>query len=92
MGVPLKYLDKMFSVSKDSVYWISHDEISADFSGFIPELRDWVDARCDNRSQAERTVWDKPYNERTPAERAIIGKILEKAENELHAKINCKEL
>jgi hypothetical protein len=78
MGVPLKYLDEMFSVSKDSVYWISRDEIRADFSGFIPELRDWVDARCDNRSQAERIAWDKPYNERTPAERAMIGKILEK--------------
>jgi hypothetical protein len=91
MGVPLKYLDEMFSVSKDSIYWISRDEIRADFSGFIPELRDWVDARCDNRSQAERTIWNKPYNERTPAERAIIGKILEKVSERVSCETKLQE-
>jgi hypothetical protein len=43
MGVPAKYADEMFSESKDSIRWISHEEVRADFDGFITELRDWAE-------------------------------------------------
>jgi hypothetical protein len=46
MGVPTKYIDQMFSIPKDQILWISQDDFDADFSGFIPSLRDWVDAKC----------------------------------------------
>jgi len=49
MGVPSKYADMMFSVPKDQVRWIDAADFKADFSGFIPELKDWVDARCNNK-------------------------------------------
>ena len=58
MGVPAKYADQMFSVPKDEVRWISSNEFETDFAGFIPELRDWVDARCDGRSDAEKRAWE----------------------------------
>ena len=43
----------MFSVPKDEIRWISNDDFEADFNGFIPELKDWVDARCDKRTDIE---------------------------------------
>lgn len=51
MGVPTKYTDQMFSVSKDEIRWIANDELEADFEGFIPELRDWIGARCHTLAQ-----------------------------------------
>ena len=81
MGVPAKYADEMFSISKNDIRWISNDEVQADFDGFIPELKDWVDARCDKRSDAEKYLWThlqgKSYNEMTPAERVTMQKFFE---------------
>jgi hypothetical protein len=45
MGVPANYAEKMFSVGRDDVRWISNDDFEADFQGFIPELKDWADAK-----------------------------------------------
>jgi hypothetical protein len=56
MSVPAKYADLMFSVRKDDIQWLNPADINSDLSGFIPELRDWVDARCDNRSDLEKMV------------------------------------
>ncbi len=55
MGVPAKYVDVMFSIPKDEIKWLSVDDIS-ELRGFIPELRDWVDARCDTRTEIERSL------------------------------------
>jgi len=83
MGVPAKYADEMFAISKDNIRWISPDEVRADFNGFIPELRDWVNARCDKRSDTEKNIWEqlmhgKTINELTPTERAMVETLAEK--------------
>jgi hypothetical protein len=57
MDVPAKYADQMFSVPKDEIRWISNDEFNADFNGFIPGLKDWVDARCYKLTDAEKKIW-----------------------------------
>jgi len=58
MGVPQKYFDEMFAVPKGRIKWISKHEFKADFEGFIPELADWVAARCDKLTKDEKASWE----------------------------------
>jgi hypothetical protein len=58
MGVPLKYADIMFSIPKDQVRWITNAEYQADFAGVVPELRDWLNAKCDKRTEVEKRLDD----------------------------------
>lgn len=87
MGVPQKYADQMFSVPKDGIRWISQSEFEADFDGFIPELKDWVDARCDKRTDMEKAVYEKlkdtPHNQLTAAEKIIMDSIMNKYGDQL---------
>ena len=46
MGVPPAYLEEMYEVPKEKVRWLTEDEIRADFQGFIPEVREWVQTQC----------------------------------------------
>ena len=46
MGVPPAYLEEMYEVPKEKVRWLTEDEIRADFQGFIPEVREWVQSQC----------------------------------------------
>jgi hypothetical protein len=56
MGVPLKYADLMFSIPKDQLRWITTEEYQADFAGVVPELQDWLNARCDKRTEVEKRL------------------------------------
>lgn len=77
MGVPAKYADQMFSVSKDEVRWISKDAYQADFQGFMSELRDWVAARCDKLTDLEKKVYEevkhKYPDQQSTAEKAVMA-------------------
>jgi hypothetical protein len=87
MGVPAKYAENMYTVPKDSIRWIRNDEFQADFGGFIPELRDWVDNRCDNRTDDERkNSKDNTSVEQTTAERSMSD--MSKKKNE--ARLRCE--
>jgi hypothetical protein len=87
MGVPQKYADQMFSVPKDGIRWISQSEFEADFDGFIPELKDWIDARCDKRTDVEKAVYEKlkdtSHNQLTAAEKIIMESIEKKYMDQL---------
>jgi hypothetical protein len=37
MGIPGKYADQMHSIPRDEIHWISDEEFSANFEGFIPD-------------------------------------------------------
>jgi hypothetical protein len=82
MGVPAKYAELMFSVPKDEVRWISGTEFEADLEGIVPELKDWVDARCDKRTDVEKAAWaalkNKTPAQMTGAERSISDMLVEK--------------
>jgi hypothetical protein len=56
MGVPLKYADLMFSIPKDEVRWITVAEYKADFARIVSELKDWLNARCDKRTEIEKRL------------------------------------
>jgi hypothetical protein len=58
MGVPAKYADLMFSIPKDQVRWMGEVDLKADFTGVIPELQDWLDARCDKRTDLDKRIED----------------------------------
>jgi hypothetical protein len=56
MGVPAKYAGLMFSIPKDQVRFIDEDDFKSDFEGYIPELRDWLDAKCNNLTDIEKVA------------------------------------
>ncbi len=64
MGAPSKYMDLMFSIPRDQIRWISEDDFKSDFAGFIPELKDWLDARCGNYTNDE-TRLDEVFRAKT---------------------------
>lgn len=82
MSVPAKYTDLMFSVSKDNVRWISNADFNTDFEGFVPELRDWIGAKCDTRTDVEKAVWegvkDKAPARMTAVERSAADMLTKK--------------
>src|SRR5262249_17527218 len=59
MSVPAKYVDLMFSMPKGEIRWIGNADFAADLEGTVPELRDWLAARCDKRTDVEKAVWEK---------------------------------
>jgi hypothetical protein len=82
MGVPARYADLMFSVPKDEVRWIGSADYEADFEGMIPELKDWIDAHCDTRTDVEKAAWENLKNkssaQMTTAERSISELLMKK--------------
>ena len=71
MSVPAKYADLMFSVSKDEVRWLNNADFDADLQGTIPELKDWLAARCDKRTDVEKAVWESLKNKHTAQMTAV---------------------
>jgi hypothetical protein len=76
MGVPAKYSQMMYSDPGRRISWIRNDDFEADLDGFIPQLRGWVDARCDKRSDIEKndrqTPKSKTVDEQTKSERSRL--------------------
>jgi hypothetical protein len=74
MGVPAKYSEMMYS-EPGKIRWIRNDDFEADLDGFIPQLRDWVDARCDKRSDIEQndqqTSQTKTVIQQTKSKRSV---------------------
>jgi hypothetical protein len=66
MGAPAKYAEIMYSDPGRRIRWIRNDEFEADLDGFIPQLRDWVDTRCDKRSDIENN------NRQTPKSKTVV--------------------
>jgi hypothetical protein len=75
MGVLGKYVDQMFSVPKDEIRWVGAHDFDADFRGVIPELRDWLTAKCGKRMEISAGT-DKPYGQLTAAEKSIVDREL----------------
>lgn len=46
MNVQAKYVEDMYSVPRSMIRWIRNDEFQTDFAGFVPQVRDIVEARC----------------------------------------------
>jgi hypothetical protein len=89
MGVPAKYSDLMFSIPGDQMRWIDEADFDADFYGLIPELRDWMNAKCDSRTDVEKKLGDVLDDKRkrgqdfTPEEQSMWGMLLQKLKNQV---------
>jgi hypothetical protein len=59
MDVPGKYAENMYSVPMGKIRWIRSDEFQTDFRGFIPGVRNWVGARCDDSTDVENKDWEE---------------------------------
>jgi hypothetical protein len=60
------------------MYWIKNTDFKADLDGFVPELQDWIDARCDKRTDLEKAMEEKIKHKTiaqfTPAEQLLLKK------------------
>jgi hypothetical protein len=56
MGVPAKYADLMFSIPKGQVRFINEDDFNSDFEGYIPEIQDWLEAKCNNLTDIDKVA------------------------------------
>ena len=54
MGVPSRYADAMYDVPSDRMRWLTPEEIAADFSGFVPQVREWVKTQCGDEDRTLR--------------------------------------
>lgn len=94
MGVPPKYADLMFSIPKDQVRWITDAEYEADFAGIVSELKDWLSARCDKRTEVENRLDDLfdakiMRGEKLSPEEEVIRRALDE---KLPVKVRCENL
>jgi hypothetical protein len=89
MNVPAKYADMMFTVPKDEVRWIGSADFKNDLEGIIPELKDWLAARCDTRTDVEKALWKKMMvdprliGQQSAAERSLFD-MMEKKMQKIH--------
>jgi hypothetical protein len=70
MNVPNKYVDLVFSTTPSEIRLITQDEFESDLRGFIPELRDWVGAKCDPHTNGEKINSDVLKTRSPPLENA----------------------
>ena len=73
MDVPDKYVDLVFSVPPTEIRWITQNEFDSDLRGFIPELKDWVGAKCDPHTSGETIITDVMKTRSTPLKNARIS-------------------
>jgi hypothetical protein len=84
MGVSPRYAELMFSVPKDQIRWITDAAFRADFEGVVPELKDWLAARCDKRTDVEKAIWTRmmadprPLGRQSEAERSLFHMMYKK--------------
>ncbi len=94
MGVPMRYADLMFSIPKDEVRWIDNADFEADFEDIIPELKDWLDAKCDKRTDVEKALWKiimkKSNSEMTTPERSIANMLLKKMDAQSRCELSAR--
>jgi hypothetical protein len=97
MGVPAKYADLMFSIPKDQIRWIEKAAFDSDFKGDIPQLKDWLDARCirfrltDVEQSVLESVGDKTDAQLTEAEKPISKMLWTKFEQKVQCEWDNRE-
>jgi hypothetical protein len=61
----------MISARPEELRWLTQDEIQQDFSGYIPAVHEFINARCQPTSEDERAF--NAVLARIPPERKHIG-------------------
>jgi len=89
MGVPTVYADRIFSIPSDQIEYLEEEEVRKHFSHEIPEVDDWLSARCPRLTSLEAMAWyDKPWQGREPSD--AEEEIIAQANDKFMAMENCK--
>src|SRR5262249_565286 len=51
MDVPEKYVDLIYSIPPSEIRWFTQSEVDSDLQGSVPELKDWIAARCSPKAK-----------------------------------------
>ena len=100
MGVPSEYVVRSFEVPSGRIVWLPGEEIEERFAGYIPEIDEWISAKCDALTVAERELYDQysetPGNQIPADVRPIVEVIYEKTreidacKDEVHNEASCR--
>ena len=71
MDVPDRYVDLIFSVPPNKIRLITQDELDSDLRGFVPELKDWIGAKCDQHTK--KTIFYDLRRRSPPLEKALAA-------------------
>lgn len=55
MGVPIHFIQRLMVIPSNKIEWVSEEDISRYFSGYIPQLSEWVAAKCPKNP----ALWDE---------------------------------
>jgi len=90
MGVSTSYVDRIFSTSISQIEWLADEEVQKYFLHEIPEVADWLSARCPKFTPLEAMAWyDEPWQGREPSD--AEAKIIAQANDKFMAMEDCKE-
>ena len=90
MGIPVVYADRLFSNPRDRIEYLEEEEIQRHFLHEIPEVEDWLSARCPRFTPLEAMAWyDKPWQGREPYD--AEAKIIAQANEKFLAMEECKD-
>jgi hypothetical protein len=57
MGVPTHFIERLMVIPSNKIEWVSPEDISHYFSGYIPQYSEWVAAKCkSNQSLYEEAI------------------------------------
>jgi len=80
MGVPTKYADLMFAVPNDRLRFIGGNDFAKDLAGYIPELRAWLDVKCNNLTDGREKRGGKLPLDDEPMSRLLPEKRIQQSE------------
>lgn len=90
MGVSTDYVDRIFSIPANRIEYLGEEEIEKYFLHEIPEVDDWLSARCPRFTPLEAMAWyDKPWQGREPSD--AEAEIIAQASDKFIAMEDCKE-
>ncbi len=86
MDVPPRYLSMIMSADSGEISWLSKEDITRDFDGFIDQYDEWFRANCPTLSQfqisedeklRQRVIRGEPLTEQELAFRAEVDGVIE---------------
>jgi hypothetical protein len=75
MGVPRRYADIMLRTSSQEIYVPKYPEVMADFYGWVPEIEEWLIAKC--KTISERQLEEEKNKAFNTLDRGQVMKFIE---------------
>jgi len=89
MGVPTHFAERLMAIPSNKMEWVSQEDISRYFSGYIPQYSEWVAAKCKSNlpliDEATPLIQKQKRQRLTTIEEQRLSRIYE----EVEANANC---